>query len=54
VSAGTAGRTPNRGHRQRKLTLGREKALFDRVEAEPDITLARLQDWLLDQHDAAE
>jgi transposase len=41
---------PNRGHRRRKLSSWQEKALFRRIETEPDITLARLQDWLLDQH----
>ena len=41
---------PNRGHRRRKLTSWQEKALFSRIQTEPDITLARLRDWLLDQH----
>ena len=31
--------------------VGQEAALAARIPAEPDITLARLQDWLGDRHD---
>jgi transposase len=43
---GDPGANPNRGHRPRKLSPPDEQALLARIEAEPDITLARLQDWL--------
>jgi transposase len=49
-ATGDSGPNPSRGHRPRKLTPRQEQALFARVQAEPDITLARLQDWLCDQH----
>ena len=49
-ATGDSGPSPSRGHRPRKLTPRQEQALFARVQAEPDITLARLQDWLCDQH----
>ena len=49
-ATGDSGPNPSRGHRPRKLTSRQEQALFARVQAEPDITLARLQDWLCDQH----
>ena len=48
---GESGPNPNRGHRPRKLTPEQEAALAARIEAQPDITLARLQDWLLAEHD---
>ncbi len=44
---GDSGPNRNRGHRPRKLTPGQERALAARIAAEPDITLVRLQDWLL-------
>ena len=49
-ATGDSGPNPSRGHRPRKLTPRQEQALFARVQAEPDITLARLRDWLCDQH----
>lgn len=36
----------NRGHRPRKLSAEQEAALAAHIKANPDITLARLQDWL--------
>lgn len=47
---GDSGPNPNRGHRPRILTPALEQALGARVSAEPDITLARLQAWLLAEH----
>lgn len=47
---GDSGPNPNRGHRPRKLTPGQEAALAERIAAEPDITLARLQAWLESAH----
>ena len=47
---GDPGPNRNRGHRSRKLTAGQEAALAARIQAEPDMTLARLQDWLGDVH----
>ena len=47
---GDSGPNPNRGHRPRILTPGQEQALAARIAAEPDITLARLQAWLLAEH----
>jgi transposase len=49
-ATGDSGANPNRGHRPRKLSPRQEAALAARIRAEPDITLARLQDWLSDQH----
>ena len=46
---GDAGPNRNRGHRGRKLTPPQEAALAKRIRAEPDITLARLQGWLVDE-----
>lgn len=43
---GDSGPNPNRGHRPRKLSSDQERALAAHIEAYPDITLARLQDWL--------
>ena len=43
---GESGPNPNRGHRPRKLSLAQEAALAAHIKAHPDITLARLQDWL--------
>lgn len=48
---GESGPNPNRGHRPRKLSPAREAALAAQIEAHPDITLARLQTWLLAEHD---
>ena len=48
---GESGPNPNRGHRPRKLTAEQEAALAAQIEAHPDITLARLQAWLLAEHD---
>src|SRR5260370_29060642 len=39
-----------RGHRPRKLTAAQEAALAAHITAEPDLTLAVLQTWLLDEH----
>ena len=47
---GDSGANPNRGHRPRKLTPAQEAALEARIGSEADITLARLQDWLLAEH----
>ena len=49
-ATGEAGANPNRGHRPRKLSLRQERALAAQIQAEPDITLARLQEWLCNQH----
>lgn len=49
-TTGDSGANPNRGHRPRKLTPAQEPALAARIAAAPDITLARLQDWLLAEH----
>ncbi len=47
---GDSGPNPNRGHRPRKLSAGQEGALAAHITAHPDITLARLRDWLLTEH----
>jgi len=47
---GDSGPNRNRGHRPRKLTAAQERALAARIAAQPDITLARLQDWLWAEH----
>ena len=39
-----------RGHRPRKLSPAQEGALGAHIEAHPDLTLAALQAWLLDEH----
>ena len=44
---GDSGPNPKRGHRPRILTPAQEQALAARIAGEPDITLARLQAWLL-------
>lgn len=49
-ATGDSAASANRGHRPRKLSPHHEQALLARIRAEPDITLSRLQDWLLDQH----
>lgn len=49
-ATGDSSANPNRGHRPRKLSPQQETALAARIRSEPDITLARLQDWLVDRH----
>jgi transposase len=49
-ATGDSAASPNRGHRPRKLSPEQEAALAAHIRKEPDITLARLQDWLCDQH----
>lgn len=39
-----------RGHRPRKLSPAQERALAAHIEAQPDLTLAALQAWLLAAH----
>ena len=39
-----------RGHRPRKLNPAQEAALAAHIEAQPDLTLAALQEWLLAEH----
>ena len=48
---GEIGPNPNRGHRPRKLSPDQEAALAAQIAAHSDITLARLQAWLLAEHD---
>ena len=43
-ATGEAGANPNRGHRPRKLSLRAGAGAAARIQAEPDITLARLQE----------
>jgi len=47
---GLSGPNPNRGHRPRKLSAEQEASLAAHIEAHPDLTLARLQDWLEAEH----
>lgn len=47
---GDSGPNPARGHRPRKLTPAQETALAARIEADPEITLARLRAWLLSEY----
>ena len=47
---GESGANPNRGHRRRKLSAAQAVALAAHIAAHPDITLARLQDWLAAEH----
>ena len=49
-ATGDSSANRNRGHRPRKLSPRQELAFAARIRAEPDITLARLQDWLGDRH----
>ena len=49
-NTGESGPNRNRGHRPRKLSAEQEVALATHIEANPDITLARLQDWLEATH----
>jgi transposase len=47
---GDSGANQNRGHRPRKLSPVQERALAEQIRSEPDITLARLRDWLGDRY----
>jgi transposase len=47
---GEVSASPRRGHRPRKLSPAQETALAARIEAQPDLTLAALQRWLLAEH----
>jgi len=47
---GEVGASSRRGHRPRKLTAAQETVLAAHITAHPDLTLAALQDWLLDEH----
>lgn len=49
-STGDSEPNRNRGHRPRKLSAEQESALAAHIKAHPDITLARLQDWLVAEH----
>jgi len=47
---GEVSASSRRGHRPRKLTLAQETALAAHITAHPDLTLAVLQTWLLEEH----
>jgi transposase len=47
---GEVSASSRRGHRPRKLSPRQETALAAHIEAQPDLTLAALQAWLLDEH----
>ena len=47
---GEVSASSGRGHRPRKLTPAQEAALAAHITAHPDLTLAALQTWLLDEH----
>ena len=47
---GEVSASSRRGHRPRKLTVAQEAALGSHIAAHPDLTLAALQIWLVDQH----
>jgi transposase len=47
---GEVSASSRRGHRPRKLTPAQEAALAEHITADPDLTLASLQAWLLDAH----
>src|ERR1700680_1355476 len=47
---GEVGASSRRGHRPRKLTPAQEAALAAHITARPDLTLAALPTWLLDEH----
>jgi transposase len=47
---GEVSASSRRGHRPRKLTVAQEAALASHIAAHPDLTLAALQIWLVDQH----
>jgi transposase len=48
--SGEVSASSRRGHRPRKLSPAQEAALAARIEAYPDLTLAALRAWLLDEH----
>src|SRR5437870_11562724 len=47
---GEVSASSRRGHRPRRLTLAQEAALAAHITAQPDLTLAVLQTWLLEEH----
>ena len=47
---GEVSASPRRGHRPRKLSPAQEVALAEHITAQPDLTLAALQAWLLAEH----
>jgi transposase len=47
---GEVSASSRRGHRPRKLTVAQEAVLASHIAAHPDLTLAALQIWLVDQH----
>jgi transposase len=47
---GEVSASSRRGHRPRKLTLAQEAALAAHITAHPDLTLAVLQTWLIEEH----
>ena len=47
---GEVSASSRRGHRPRKLTAAQEAALAAHIAAHPDLTLAALQIWLLEEH----
>jgi len=47
---GEVSASSRRGHRPRKLNPAQEAALAAHIEAQPDLTLAALQGWLLAAH----
>src|SRR3954467_2426556 len=47
---GEVSASSRRGHRPRKLTLAQEAELAAHITAHPDLTLAVLQTWLLEEH----
>jgi transposase len=47
---GEVSASSRRGHRPRKLTPAQEAALAAHIEAHPDVTLATLQSWLVNEH----
>ena len=47
---GEVGASTRRGHRPRKLSPAQEAALAAHIEAQPDLTLAALQAWLMAAH----
>ena len=47
---GEVSASSRRGHRPRKLTAAQETALAAHIAGHPDLTLAALQTWLLEEH----
>ena len=47
---GEVSASAQRGHRPRKLSPAQEAALSTHIAAQPDLTLAALQAWLLAEH----